>query len=156
MDIPTLLVQIATGLAGAVAGFHAGRYERRRNAEKPPRRRWADIARVGVGVVILLLVVATQVQNTQARTASDRRDACYGRYFEAVSSALADRSAAQGAESAAQQAENDAQRVLLTAQGQGPAAIARYLAALDELQRKRTDLERVRAASPLPQPPECV
>lgn len=97
--------------------------------------RWADVLRTLAGLVILVLVVVTTVHTV-------RTTDCQARLNAEFRAALADRSAAA-------QAESDAQRDLLTtAPDEGREAVARYLAALDEL-------DKARAAHPLPSESGC-
>lgn len=104
------------------------------------RGRRAEAFRALVGLVILALVLLTSIRYYQATS-------CQTEYNTQVAEALRQRSEAQGA-------ETFAQIQLLTTENPtrdpevGRQALARYVAALQEL-------ERVRAAHPIPEPPKC-
>lgn len=104
------------------------------------RVRRMEVFRAILGVAILTLVLLTSIRYYQATS-------CQTRYNAEFANALRERSTAQGAES-------EAQIELLTSQNPnrdpavGQRAIQKYVEALREL-------ERVRAANPLPDPSGC-
>lgn len=103
------------------------------------RSRRFEVLRVVIGVMLLLMVVLSGIRYYQTTK-------CQQEYNRAVSESLTQRSEAQ-------RQEGLAQIELLTASlsGDRDAAIREtheYIAAV-------TELERVRAASPLPPPPNC-
>jgi hypothetical protein len=98
-----------------------------------------DIVKAVIGVLLLLMVLGSGIRYYKTTT-------CQTNYNKSVSLSLAQRSEAQ-------KQEGQAQIELLTASlGSDREAAARetreYIAAIQEL-------ERVRAASPIPAPPDC-
>lgn len=104
------------------------------------RMRRMEVFRAILGVVILVMVLISSIRYYQVTS-------CQTEYNVAVANALRERSTAQGETS-------DAQIALLTVQNPNrdpviaKQAIDRYIASLLEL-------ERVRKANPLPEPPDC-
>lgn len=123
---------------GLAVGYLIGRGERVAQAGKSSRARWGDIARVGFGLVLIALVVATYLQ---AVAVTD----CYRSAFSQVIGSIKERTDASAATSAAQ-------RRFLLAIRDNPddpvPEIDAYLLAADRL-------DQARAAAPLPPVPEC-
>jgi H+/Cl- antiporter ClcA len=142
-----LFSAIAWSVAGFVVGFftcwaclRAARAERiREDHVKGTKGSRSDVYRAILGVAILLMVIFSGYRYYTATT-------CQTKYNEAVAEALAQRSEAQRAEGAAQ-------IELLTASLSGDPVrgvqeTRDYISAISAL-------ERVRAANPLPAPPDC-
>lgn len=145
MNTQQVATYVALFLAGGIGGFTLGRVERLAGRGRTIRQRLLTVARILAGLLLLGLVLVFLLSE-RARVDTDRaRSACYAGYFTAVSSALAERSAATGQDAASQ-------REFLTSiaeTGQTSRAAARErLEALDRL-------EAARRAAPLPTPPEC-
>ena len=133
------LIRIAIGLACGGGGYMVGRFERTTQAGKPATRRWGDLGRIALGIVIVALALYTQISVS-------RTNACYQDYFTQVSANLSARAVDTDSTSDAQVRLLDA--TLSPDRSDDVPAIRDYIAKLQ--QQKAT-----RAAAPIPQPPEC-
>lgn len=146
MMSPDLIDGALWSLGGLIVGYGLGHFSRRvadsdASTPPPPRRRVtrSELLRTVIGLVLLLLVLASTVRYYQVTS-------CQQEYLQAVQASLTARSDATGAEAAAQVELLQAQ--LSGDPTKGAAAIRKYIDAVIEL-------ERVRQANPLPGPDSC-
>lgn len=152
--------EVLIALGGICVGSALGRWERRVNANQPARARWFDLARIVMGLLILVAVGVTVVQ-LQVKSADDRARAdCQGEFSTAVAEIIAKRSQATG-DSNLQTAERDQElaklvdAILSGDQRNVEPALRQFRAAIDEQRAATERLEQVRRAEPLPAPPDC-
>jgi hypothetical protein len=128
-------------------GYGVGRYRGQATMGLPRRQRWRDIGGTIMGVIVVVAVGFTvfQVQGESVRQRDQAR--CLADYSYGVAQTVQKRSEATGDEITAEIAVLRAQLQARSRDDQF-AAIERAIAALEELQRAR-------AAAPLPERPVC-
>lgn len=147
MLINELTQKILIAVVCLGVGYGVGRYRGQATMGLPRRQRWRDIGGTIMGVIVIVAVGCTVFQVQTEATHQRDQARCLAEYSYGVAQTVQKRSDATGEEITAEIAVLRAQLEAHSRNDQ-LAAIERAITALEELQRAR-------AAAPLPERPVC-